>query len=126
MDHFRQKVEQILLRQFALVVLGADLLRHHARVRQLALVRSVLGVIPDAERPHRHAVAFREQPRVGAGVDPAGQKHADRNVAHLAQPHRGPQLGDDTLGDLAFGQPLQRLDVVPRIVVPPLLNLTVG
>ena len=32
-DHPRQEVEQVVLRQQPLVVLGADLLRHHARVR---------------------------------------------------------------------------------------------
>src|SRR5512132_2125569 len=99
------------------MVLGAHLLRHQAGVAELISIALVVSLITDRESLHRIDFTLGEERCVRAGVEASGEEDADRNVAHLPELHRRPQLRQQTLRDLLLARVGQRLDVIPYVPV---------
>ena len=87
-----------------LVMLGADALGDQPRVGELVAVAAVVAVVADRERLDRPRLPLREERGVRARVDAAREEDADRDVAHLAQAHRGAQLVEDALGEISSSE----------------------
>src|SRR4029077_7630406 len=99
----REGVEEIVLAQKQFVVVGAYRMRNLARVGKLAWIALIFFVISNREGPDWLAISFGKQGRVSAGVNAAGEKHADRDITDFAELNSGPELGNETFGDLRFG-----------------------
>ena len=102
-------------------MIGAERARHAARLIELG--GSVLGEVSDREALHLRSAALGAQVDHvrgdGARVEPAGEEHAERNVAHEADFGRVPQPFPEVLGQVAVVAALVRRGRVDRLPVAP-------
>ena len=120
-DQFRQEIEEVLGGDDHLGVIGAERTRHPSRLIQLG--GSVLGEIAHREALYLRSAAFLAQidhvGGDGARVEPAGEEHPERNVAHEADPGRVAEPPPEVLRQIAIVAALVRRGWIDRLPVAP-------
>ena len=108
LHHPRQEVDDVRDPYEVFVMCRADAHRHLTSVRKLAGIGAIRVGIPNRERLDLGRLVLRKERGVGAGVEAARQEHPHGHIADLAEPNRGPELSDHTIGDLVFAHSLER------------------